>query len=137
MQNTFTISDLAEEFGVTLRTLRFYEDKHLLSPRREGQNRFYGRRDHARLKLILLGKRVGLSLNEIKEMLDLYDLRDGNPTRLKAALHLFAAQIELLKRHRTDVDQAIAELTRTTAVVADMLRARESVRPEAVLEAAE
>ena len=137
MQTTFTISDLAQEFGVTLRTLRFYEDKHLLNPRREGLNRFYSRRDRARLKLILLGKRVGLSLNEISEMLDLYDLRDGNPARLKAALHRFGAQIELLKRHRTDVEEAIVELTHTMAVVADMLRAREAGQPEQVLEAAE
>lgn len=137
MQTTFTISDLAREFGVTLRTLRFYEDKNLLTPRREGLNRFYSRRDRSRLKLILLGKRVGLSLNEIKEMLDLYDLRDGNPARLKAAIHRFGAQIELLKRHKTDVEEAIGELSHTMSVVGGMLRAREATPPEQTLEAAE
>ena len=62
---------------MTLRTLRFYEDKNLLNPRRDGVNRIYSRRDRARLKLVLMGKKVGFSLTEIKEMLDLYDLRDG------------------------------------------------------------
>ena len=81
MQTTFTIGDLAREFGVTLRTLRFYEDKDLIRPRRQGLNRLYGRRDRARLKLILLGKKVGFSLAEIKEMLELYDLRDGQTHR--------------------------------------------------------
>ena len=137
MQSVFSIGDLASEFGVTLRTLRFYEDKNLIHPRREGQNRLYGRRDRARLKLILLGRRVGFSLSEIKEMLDLYELRDGSPPRLRAALHRFAAQIETLKRHKADVEQAIDELAHTMAVVAGMLEAREAIASDAVLEAAE
>src|SRR5690349_16348535 len=85
----FTIGDLAREFGVTLRALRFYEDKGLLTPQREGLNRLYSRRDRARLKLILMGKRVGFSLVEIKEMLDLYDLKDGQVTQLKVAHEKF------------------------------------------------
>jgi DNA-binding transcriptional MerR regulator len=137
MKTTFTISDLAEEFGVTLRTLRFYEDRGMLRPRREGMNRLYGRRDRARLKLILLGKRVGLSLSEIKEMLGLYELRDGNVFQLRHAQKRFEEQIELLKRHRSDVDQAIGEMARTLSIVAGLLRARESEEPHAVLEAAE
>jgi DNA-binding transcriptional MerR regulator len=137
MQTTFTIGDLAEEFGVTLRTLRFYEDKGMLHPRREGLNRLYGKRDRARLKLILLGKRVGLSLNDIKEMLSLYELRDGNVFQLRHALKRFEEQVELLKRHRSDVDQAIDELSRTMSIVSGMLRAREVEEPHAVLEAAE
>ena len=137
MQTSFTIGDLAKEFGVTLRTLRFYEDKSMLRPRRDGQNRLYGRRDRARLKLILLGKKVGLSLNEIKEMLELYELRDGNAFQLRHALKRFEEQVELLKRHRSDVDQAIDELSRTMSIVSGMLRAREVEEPHAVLEAAE
>ena len=137
MKTTFTISDLAEEFGVTLRTLRFYEDRGMLRPRREGLNRLYGKRDRARLKLILLGKRVGLSLSEIKEMLGLYELRDGNVFQLRHALKRFEEQIELLKRHRSDVDQAIGEMARTLSIVAGLLRARESEEPHSVLEAAE
>jgi len=136
MQNAFTIGDLAKEFGVTLRTLRFYEDKNLLNPQRKGQNRLYSRRDRTRLKLVLLGKRVGLSLSEIKEMLAFYDLKDGDTAKLQAAVEGFSRQIEVLKRRRNDLDQAIAELTRTESIVAGMLRSREAMEP-AVLEAAE
>jgi DNA-binding transcriptional MerR regulator len=128
MQTTFTIGDLAEEFGVTLRTLRFYEDRGLLHPKR----------DRARLKLILLGKRVGLSLSEIKEMLGFYELRDGNVFQLRHAVKRFEDQIELLKRHRDDVERAIDEMARTLSIVSGMLRSHEeAVEPHSVLEAAE
>jgi DNA-binding transcriptional MerR regulator len=137
MQSAFTIGDLAGEFGVTLRTLRFYEDRNLIHPRRDGVSRLYSRKDRARLKLILLGKRVGFSLSEIKEMLDLYELRDGRPARLRAALGQFAAQIEKLRRHKEDVEQAVDELEHTMNVVTGMLRAREGGPSEAMLEAAE
>ena len=76
-RDTYTITDLAEEFGVTARALRFYEDRGLLSPARDGLNRVYSYRDRGRLQLILRGKRVGFSLAEIREMIDLYDLGDG------------------------------------------------------------
>jgi DNA-binding transcriptional MerR regulator len=137
MQNTFTIGDLAREFGVTLRTLRFYEDKDLIHPRRQGLNRLYGRRDRARLKLVLLGRKVGFSLGQIKDMLDLYGLRDGDTVQLGIALRRFSEQIDVLKRQKKDVEQAIDELTRTMAIVSGMLHAREAAEPEAVLEAAE
>jgi DNA-binding transcriptional MerR regulator len=137
MKTIFTIGDLAREFGVTLRTLRFYEDKDLLHPRREGLNRLYSRRDRARLKLILLGKKVGFPLTEIREMLDLYDLRDGQVTQLRVALEKFNGQIDVLRRQRQDIDQAIQELTRTTEVVAGMLREREGQADEGPREAAE
>ena len=137
MQSAFTIGDLANEFGVTLRTLRFYEDKDLIHPRRDGLNRLYNRRDRARLKLILLGKRVGFSLNEIKGLLDLYELRDGNPPRLRAAIRQFAAQIEKLKHHKEDVERAIEELGHTMTIVAGMLQSREGSEAEHILEAAE
>jgi DNA-binding transcriptional MerR regulator len=137
MQNIFTIGDMAAEFGVTLRTLRFYEDKDLIHPRRDGMNRLYSRRDRARLRLILLGKRVGFSLNDIKEMVDLYDLKDGRPSQLKAVLSRFSEQIEVLRRQKHDVEQAIEELTRTINIVSGMLRDRESDEGEMHLEAAE
>ena len=136
MQTSFTIGDLAKEFDVTLRTLRFYEDIDLLHPDRRGVNRLYSRRDRARLKLVLLGKKVGFSLNEIKEMLAFYDLRDGDTPQLEAALNRFSAQIDVLKRQKNDVEQAIDELTRTMTIVSGMLRSREAA-PESVLEAAE
>lgn len=137
MENTFTIGDLAREFGVTLRTLRFYEDKHLLHPRRQGTNRVYGARDRARLKLVLLGRRVGFSLSEIRELIDLADLRDARPSELKAALSRYGEQVEALRRQKRDVEQAIEELTRTMAIVADLLRSRDGHTAEPRLEAAE
>ena len=121
----YSIGDLAKEFGVTLRTLRFYEDKNLLNPRREGMSRIYSRRDRARLKLVLMGKKVGFSLTEIKDMLDLYDLRDGQITQLRVALDRFSQQISVLRQQRADVDQAIADLERTVAVVSGMLKEKE------------
>ena len=79
----FKIGDMAKMFGVTLRTLRFYEDKGLLSPIREGSNRLYTRRDRARLKLILLGRKVGFSLRDVKQMMDLYDPAGSNAKQLR------------------------------------------------------
>lgn len=137
MQTTFTIGDLANEFGITLRTLRFYEDKNLIQPRRQGLNRLYGRRDRARLKLVLLGRKVGFSLSEIKEMLDLYDLKDGNSAQLHNALGRFSELIEVLRRQKRDVEQAIDELTRTVAIVSGLLRSREGSEPMPELQAAE
>lgn len=123
--NLFTIGDLAREFGVTLRTLRFYEDKDLITPQRDGLNRLYTRRDRARLKLVLMGKRVGFSLNEIKDMLDLYDLRDGQVMQLKVALGKFNEQISLLERQKKDIEQALTELRRTVSVVGGLLKEKE------------
>lgn len=122
----FTIGDLAKEFDVSLRTLRFYEDKNLIHPRRDGVTRIYSRRDRARLKLVLMGKRVGFSLKEIKEMLDLYDLKDGQSTQLKVSLKRFNEQIALLEKQKQDVEQAIGELSQTVMIVEGMLVEKES-----------
>ena len=121
----FTIGELAREFGVSLRTIRFYEDKQLLQPRREGLARIYSRRDRARLKLILTGKKVGFSLGEIKTMLDVYDLRDGQADQLRTALDKFGHQIARLEAQRDEIERAIGELRRTREVVAGLLRTRE------------
>ncbi|MCC2113582.1 MAG: MerR family DNA-binding transcriptional regulator [Hyphomicrobiales bacterium] len=121
----FTIGDLAREFDITLRTLRFYEDRGLLNPRRQGQQRLYSRRDRARLDLILRGKRVGFSLNEIKEMLDLYDLRDGQVTQMRVALGKFQDRISALRRQKQDIEEAIVELERTVEIVGGILREKE------------
>jgi DNA-binding transcriptional MerR regulator len=122
----YAIGDLAREFDVTLRTLRFYEDKGLVNPRRDGLNRLYSRRDRARLKLVLMGKRVGFSLTEIKDMLDLYDLRDGQVAQLKVALGRFNEQIAVLERQKKDIEQALSELRRTTSVVSGLLKEKET-----------
>lgn len=123
-KDRFTIRDLIREFGVTARTLRFYEEKGLLAPERAGQDRLYSRRDRARLKYVLMGKCVGFSLEEIRDMLDLYDLGDGQATQLRVAHERFIEQIDRLKRQRTEIDRALAELERARATVADMLTAR-------------
>jgi DNA-binding transcriptional MerR regulator len=107
---TFTISQLSEEFGITARAIRFYEDEELIKPSRQGQSRIYSPRDRARLALILRGKRVGFSLIEIKEMLDLYDMNDGQATQLSHAIKKFNERISSLERQRGDIEQALAEL---------------------------
>ncbi|MCT8970679.1 MerR family transcriptional regulator [Microbaculum marinisediminis] len=124
-KTVFTIGDLSREFGVTLRAIRFYEDKGLLNPRRQGMTRLYSRRDRARLKLILLGKRVGFSLVEIGEMLDLYDLKDGQTTQMKVALTKFDEQIGYLEAQRAEIDQALGDLKRARDVVQGILKERE------------
>ena len=110
MPDTFSITDLAQEFDVTPRTLRFYEDKGLLSPDRQGTARIYGRRDRARLKLILRGKRLGFSLAEIREMLAFYEIGDGQVTQARAILKRSRARIAALKRQRKDIEDTIREL---------------------------
>jgi DNA-binding transcriptional MerR regulator len=125
-ENSFSIGQLAREFQVTLRTLRFYEDRGLVSPKRDGMARIYSRRDRARLKLVLMGKKVGFSLAEIREMLDLYDLKDGQVVQLRVALKRFQEQVDVLKDQRNDIEQAIEELERTVDVVSGMLREKET-----------
>jgi DNA-binding transcriptional MerR regulator len=123
-QEVFTIRDLAREFGVTARTLRFYEEKELLSPQRQGQERLYSRRDRARLKLVLMGKKVGFSLEEIRSMLDLYDLGDGRVTQLKVSYARFNERIERLEAQRQEIDEAIAAMKRASQSLAEMLKDR-------------
>jgi len=103
------IGELSREFDVTLRTLRFYENMGLLSPTRSGKNRIYSRADRARLKLILLGKRVGLPLATIKTLLELYQHGD-NRDQLFAALDVGAIQLDTLLAERKRLDDSITEL---------------------------
>jgi DNA-binding transcriptional MerR regulator len=140
MQSTYTIGELAREFSISLRTLRFYEDKGLIRPQRQGVNRIYGHRERHRLRLILLGKQVGFSLDQIAEMLEFYDLKDGRSSQLRLVLSRFHQHLEVLRRQRTAIDTAIDELARTIIVIEDMLRARaehDTAAVEGVLEAAE
>ncbi|MFL4985608.1 MAG: MerR family transcriptional regulator [Xanthobacteraceae bacterium] len=117
----FTIRDLVKECGVTARTLRFYEEKGLLSPRRDGLERLYTRRDRARLKYVLMGRNVGFSLDEVREMLDLYDLGDGQETQLRVALSKFHERLTRLERQKTDIERVIDELRRACDTVGRML----------------
>ena len=122
---TYTITELRQKFGVSARTLRFYEDKGLLSPLRDGQTRLYSYRDRARLQLILRGKRVGFSLAEIKEMLDLYNLKDGQVTQMRVSLERSRQKIDELEQHRQDIEDAISDLSRTCEIIEGMLRQRD------------
>ena len=106
----FTISDLSAEFDVTARALRFYEDEGLIAPERRGTARIYSGRDRARLAWILRGKRVGFSLGEIREMIDLYDIGDGRQVQRQVTLERCRDRIDLLTRQKHDIDAAIAEL---------------------------
>ena len=112
-----TIGELCEEFGVTARALRFYEDEALIAPERRGTQRLYSERDRARLAWILRGKRVGLSLSDIKELLDLYDVGDGRRTQRLATIERCQEKVDALHRQRIDIDATIEELTSFIALV--------------------
>lgn len=104
------IGELAKEFGVTLRTLRFYEDKGMLQPKRDGATRLYDRRDRSRLKLILLGRKVGFSLRDVKHMLDLYDPNGTNIRQLKITLDKSTKQLTRLNKQREELAEATEDL---------------------------
>ena len=107
---TFTIRQLCLEFKCTPRALRFYEDKGLLAPARDGLNRVYSYKDRARLQLILQGKRVGLALAEIGEILDLYEVDDGGAQQAAKSLRKFRERIVALEQQRIDVEEQIKAL---------------------------
>lgn len=108
--STYTIGQLCAEFDVTPRTLRFYEQKELLTPIREGQKRIFTMRDRARLKLILRGKRFGFSLEDIRQWLDLYDLGDGGVKQMTTWVENATRQMETLRAQRDELDDAMSEL---------------------------
>lgn len=112
MTNNFmTIREMCDTFDVTPRTLRFYEAKELLFPVREGQKRLFTRRDRARLKLILRGKRFGFSLEEIRQLLNLYDMGDQQQTQLIRTCDIARERLEDMRRQRDELDEAIADLS--------------------------
>lgn len=124
---TYTIRQLCLEFKCTPRALRFYEDKGLLNPARDGMNRVYSYRDRGRLQLILRGKRVGLSLAEIGEILDLYEADETGAQQAAKSLRKFRERIVALEQQKKDIDAAIAQLERG---IVDMEKRLSTTRPD-------
>lgn len=116
-RQTYSITDLSEEFGVTARALRFYEDEGLIAPERQGLSRVYSRRDRARLAWILRGKRVGFSLTDIREMIDLYDADEKHEAQRRVTIEKCRTRIALLTRQKDDIDAAISELASFVASI--------------------
>jgi DNA-binding transcriptional MerR regulator len=131
---TYTIRQLCLEFKCTPRALRFYEDKGLLNPARDGMNRVYSYRDRARLQLILRGKRVGLSLSEIGEILDLYEADESGAQQAAKSLRKFRERIVALEQQKLDIDHAIEELQRGIAAMEQRLS---ETRPDLLPRAAD
>ncbi len=121
----FTITELARELGVTPRTIRFYEDKDLLAPKRAGNIRIYTKRDRARMVVIQRGKRLGFSLRDIKEYLDLYDMDPTQVEQMRMLLDRVKNRMDLLERQRLALEETIAELkvieVETTEALNDQL----------------
>jgi DNA-binding transcriptional MerR regulator len=129
---TYTIRQLCLEFKCTPRALRFYEDKGLLTPARDGMNRVYSYRDRARLQLILRGKRVGLSLCEIGEILDLYEADESGAQQAAKSLRKFRERIVALEQQKQDIDDAIAQLqTGITVMEQRLAETRPDLLPRA------
>jgi DNA-binding transcriptional MerR regulator len=109
IEPVYSITDLAQELDLTTRTIRFYEDRGLLRPARRGQQRIYSRADKTRLKLVLRGKRLGWPLNDIREMIELYDSPDGERKQLEVMLTKIAQSRATLLQQREDIELALSE----------------------------
>ncbi len=110
MTDNFSITDLAREFDVTTRTIRFYEDQGLIAPERQGQTRIYGQRDRVRLRLIMRGKRLGFALKEIRDLLDLYETDRSEITQLTILINKIDERRDALRKQRADIDATLEEL---------------------------
>ncbi|WP_044564807.1 MerR family DNA-binding transcriptional regulator [Azospirillum sp. B4] len=121
VEETYTISQLAEAFELTPRTIRYYEDEGLLTPRREGQQRVYTHRDWARLKLIMRGKRLGFTIAGIKDFLDLYEVGDAQVPQMRFLLNSARDRITTLEQQLRDVQQTLVDLREIEGLVVDHL----------------
>ncbi len=114
-ESTWTIAELAEEYGLTLRTIRHYEDVGLLTPERRGTTRVFHNRDRIRLALVLRGKRLGFSLDEISKIVNMYDEQPGEAGQLQYLLDQIAVRRAELEQRRRDIDQSLDDLDRVEA----------------------
>jgi DNA-binding transcriptional MerR regulator len=131
MSETYGIAELAREFGITTRTIRFYEDKELLTPKRQGQRRVYAPRDRVRLRLIMRGKRLGFSLDEIRQLIDLYDVDPSEVTQLKHFLDKINEHKELLVTQQKDIAETLVEMERIEAQCSSLLSEKQVNRKTA------
>lgn len=113
---TYSISELAREFGITTRTIRFYEEKGLVQPGRDGQRRIYTAADRVRIKLILRGKRIGMTLAESAEVIDLYDPANNNTQQLEALIKTVSERREQLEQQKRDIDDMLEGLLEVQAL---------------------
>ena len=120
-KTNYSISDLSKEFDITPRTIRFYEHEGLVTPRREGQSRIFSARDRARLAWILRGRRVGLSLADIGELLDLYDLDDGRIKQRQETLKRLRDRLRVLESQKRDIEETIEEIERFCGTLEQLL----------------
>lgn len=118
---TYTISELAREFNVTPRAIRFYEDHGLLTPTRSGRSRVYSKSDRTRLKLTLRGKRLGLSLAEIRELIDMYDGVRNSAPQLERLLKVLATRRSALEQQREDIEAVLGEIAMLEAQCTNLL----------------
>lgn len=126
---TYSIADLAREFGLTTRAIRFYEDKGLLAPIRAGRNRVYHNRDRVRLKLTVRGKRLGLSLSEIRELIDMYDAARDEKGQLERFVQVLQKRREILEQQREDIEAVLAEVAAFERQCRELLASRRA-KPE-------
>ena len=129
MSQTYSITELTKEFGVTTRTIRHYEEQGLLNPRREGVNRVFNTRDRVRLKLALRGKRLGFSLNDIRELFELYDLAKDEKKQLEEFLARLEKRRAILEQQREDVEVMLNEISFLPISVAACWRTAAGKRP--------
>ena len=125
MREFYTISDLAKEFDVTTRTIRFYEDQNLISPLREGTRRLFRARDRTRLKLILRGKRLGFTLAEISEIVDMYDAAPGEVGQLRLLISKIDGRRAQLQQQMQDIEATLSDLSEVENRCRDRLSALE------------
>ncbi|WP_419796970.1 MAG: MerR family transcriptional regulator [Terasakiella sp.] len=125
-QKTYSITDLSKEFDITTRTIRFYEDKGLISPAREGQRRVYSSRDRVRLRLIMRGKRLGFALSEIQELIDLYDTDRSEVMQLQVFLKRIQSRRDALSQQQQDITAMLSELETLEEQCSGLLKQKQS-----------